>query len=297
MPAEAFPRHLNVPSGCWGSLCFERHRSSARCPKPGGISPAPPVRSSYLFEAVADAVQRLDHVEVVVDLLELLAQPLDVAVDGAVVDVDLIVVGRVHQRVARLDHAGPLGERLQDQELGDRQRDGTIVPMASMALRIELELAALENVSDQRLDRLAVLGLQPAQDGAHALDDKALREGLGDVVVGPHLKAEQFVDLLVLGGEEDDRHVGLLAHAAQKLHAVHARHFDIEDSEIGRIFGQGLERGGAIAIGPHFVAFGLERHPERGQDVSLVIDQRDRALLFHVSMSLRNPPRVRALWS
>src|SRR5712691_792663 len=76
---------------------------------------------SGLLEPVADAVECLDHVERFVDRLELLAQPLDVAVDRAVVDIDLIVVGGVHQRVATLDHARPARQRLQDQELGDRQ--------------------------------------------------------------------------------------------------------------------------------------------------------------------------------
>src|ERR1051326_402346 len=41
-------------------------------------------RRSGLLEPVSDPVQRFDHVERVVDGLELLAQPLDVAVDGAV---------------------------------------------------------------------------------------------------------------------------------------------------------------------------------------------------------------------
>jgi len=40
------------------------------------------------LEAVSDAVERFDHLEIVVHHLELLAQPLDVAVDGAVVDID-----------------------------------------------------------------------------------------------------------------------------------------------------------------------------------------------------------------
>src|SRR5580704_12494299 len=57
------------------------------------------LESSFL-EAVADAVKRFDHLEIVVHHLELLAQPLDVAVDGAVVDIDLVVIGRIHQRVA-----------------------------------------------------------------------------------------------------------------------------------------------------------------------------------------------------
>src|SRR5262245_17886203 len=63
------------------------------------------IRRSCLLETVADAVQCLDHVEAVVDRFELLAQALDVAVDGAIVDIDLIVVGRIHQGVAALDHA------------------------------------------------------------------------------------------------------------------------------------------------------------------------------------------------
>src|SRR6186713_2583534 len=74
-------------------------------------------RRSRLLEAIANAVECLDHVEVVIGLLELLAQPLDVAVDGAVVDVHLVVVGGVHQRIARLDYARASGECLQDEEL------------------------------------------------------------------------------------------------------------------------------------------------------------------------------------
>ena len=77
--------------------------------------PQPPwlVRAAYsvisgFSEAVADTIERFDHLEVVVDRLELLAQPLDVAVDRAVVDVDVLAVGGVHQLVAVLDVAGPL---------------------------------------------------------------------------------------------------------------------------------------------------------------------------------------------
>src|SRR6478672_11809416 len=69
---------------------------------------------SDLLEAIADAVQRFDHVEVVVDRLELLAQPLDVAVDGAVVDVDLVVVGSVHQCIPALYNAWAVGKGVED---------------------------------------------------------------------------------------------------------------------------------------------------------------------------------------
>src|SRR5476649_2687345 len=85
---------------------------------------------------IADAIQRLDGVEIVGHRLELLAQPLDVAVDGAVVDIDLVVIGRVHQTVAAFDKAGTLRQRLQDQEFSDRQPDRLALPGAFMPLGI-----------------------------------------------------------------------------------------------------------------------------------------------------------------
>src|ERR1700730_10469683 len=51
---------------------------------------------ALFLETITYAVQRLDHIEIVVAGLELLAQPLDVAVDGAVVDIDLVGVRRRH---------------------------------------------------------------------------------------------------------------------------------------------------------------------------------------------------------
>src|SRR5215472_12171578 len=75
--------------------------------------------SSAIAVTVSDAIQRLDLLEIVVHDLELLAQPLDVAVDGAIIDIDVLAIGGVHQLVAALDMAGTRRERLQDQKLGD----------------------------------------------------------------------------------------------------------------------------------------------------------------------------------
>src|SRR5690606_32304271 len=100
-PCERRRRSARVPR--WTCEAARRHRTDptlagrppipvhAGTPVPCCRSPAPFV-TSYLFESVPDPVERLDHVEVVVDLLELLAQPLDMAVDGAIVHVDLIIV-------------------------------------------------------------------------------------------------------------------------------------------------------------------------------------------------------------
>src|SRR6516225_156969 len=121
--------------------------------RPGRQTP----RASHFFEPITDAIERFDHVEVVVGPLELLAQPLDVAVDGAIVHVDLVVVGGIHQRVAALDHAGPAGERLQDQELGDRERHWLILPGAGVALRVHAQQAAFEHLGGIGLLRRAAV--------------------------------------------------------------------------------------------------------------------------------------------
>jgi hypothetical protein len=112
-----------------------------------------------------------------------------------------------------------------------------------------------------------------------------------DEVVGTHLQAEQLVDLLVLGGEENDRHVGLLPQPPQQFHAVHARHLDVEDGEVRRAGLEALQRRGAVRVGHDPVAFGFERDRNRSQDVAVVIDQGDGR---HGRPSSMNRPRAKS---
>src|SRR5208282_6417481 len=104
---------------------------------------------SGLAVAVSDAIQGFDLSEIGVHRLEFLPQALDVAIDGAVVDIDVLAIGAVHQLVAALDVAGPGRERFQDQEFGHGQIDALAFPAALVAARIERQLAAL----DHRLGR------------------------------------------------------------------------------------------------------------------------------------------------
>src|SRR5580704_7802806 len=105
-----FYRTLPPPSVFAGRRILARKYESAR---PGRSF------SASFFKSIADAIQRLDHVKIVVAGFELLTQALDMAVDGPVVDIDLIVVGSIHQSVAALHHTRPAGERLEDQKFGD----------------------------------------------------------------------------------------------------------------------------------------------------------------------------------
>src|ERR1700753_2345688 len=81
--AYPIPRH---------SMSSGRRRQSTMC--------ALGAPDSGFLEAVPNPVKSFDHLEIVIGHFEFFAQPLDVAVDRAVVDVDLIVVGGIHQGIA-----------------------------------------------------------------------------------------------------------------------------------------------------------------------------------------------------
>src|SRR4051812_14923235 len=118
---SAFTRRMRRSSGDTQCVryrlgCCEAGCTNAATVLPSGISGC----RSVLLVAVADAVERLDIVEVVINRAELLADALDVAVDCPVVDVDVLAVCGVDQLVAALDHTRPRRERLDQQEFGHR---------------------------------------------------------------------------------------------------------------------------------------------------------------------------------
>src|SRR5690349_4245954 len=137
----------------------------------GQRRPAFPIYASRLFlKAISDTIQRFDHVEFVVAGFELFTQPFDVAVDGAVVDIDLIVISRIHQGVAAFHHARAARQGLQDQKLGHGERHRLVFPGAGVTLRIHAQQAPLEHLAVSFLWHAAVFGRGAAQHGFDALD-------------------------------------------------------------------------------------------------------------------------------
>uniref|UniRef100_A4WVN9 Uncharacterized protein n=1 Tax=Cereibacter sphaeroides (strain ATCC 17025 / ATH 2.4.3) TaxID=349102 RepID=A4WVN9_CERS5 len=198
------------------------------------------------------------------------------AVDGPVIDIDLIVIGHIHQLVPALDEARPLGERLKQQELGHRERNVDALPADGMAQRIHAQVAALQDAVLFLNVRLATgERILPTQERADPLDQEALREGLLDIVVGPHAQAEHLVDLVILRGEEDHRHRRLLPKALEEVHPIHARHLDVEHRHVRHPLVEGIERRLTVIVGLDLEPFGLERHGNRSQDIAVVIDEGD----------------------
>jgi hypothetical protein len=62
-------------------------------------------RESDFSKAIPDAIEGIDHVEAAVDYPEFAAHSLDVAINGPIVDVDIIAIGGIHQCVATFDHS------------------------------------------------------------------------------------------------------------------------------------------------------------------------------------------------
>src|SRR5215469_5284842 len=163
---------------------------------------------STVAVSIPDAIEGFDLRKIGISGLEFFAQTLDVAVDRAIVHIDVLAIRRIHQLVAVFDVPRTMREGFEDEELGDRQLDGLAFPRAKVPRRVENQLAA----DDDRLAMgfLPLAGELAAPDQRpDALDQEPLRKWLPDVVVGPHSETEQLVDLVILRRQKDDRYVAL----------------------------------------------------------------------------------------
>src|SRR6185436_5256671 len=210
---------------------------------------------------------------------ELFAQPLDVGVDGALADVGVLWVALGDELLAGLDAAGVTGERVEDAELRDGERQRVTLPRRLEAVEVEREVACHQNL---RWGAGLLAEGAAAEEHAHARHQLAHREGLAEVVVGTELEAEHAVELLVLGGEEDDRQrLRDAADAATELEAVHARHEDVEDDEVGELLAEGVPGRLAVLPGGDLVAFAPQRQADGLTDALFVVDDGDAAAASH----------------
>src|SRR5206468_6634860 len=100
---------------------------------------------------------------------------------------------------------------------------------------------------------------------------------LAEIVVGAELEAEHAIELLVAGGEKDDREsLGACAQLAAELQPDHPRHHDVEHDEAGKLLGEGVPRLTPVRVSLHAVALALQRDPHGLADRRLVFDDGDR---------------------
>src|SRR5664279_1909319 len=191
------------PGGCRAGLGAPRRSARPR------LLQGPRSRSrrwQILGQRVAAAAQGADRVVQGRDRLHLGTQGLDVGVDGAVHAVAVIAPDAIEQRLARKDVARARGECLEQAEFIARELQRAAVVAHLHAPFVDDDRSGPGSADACDCRRCARLGGAP-QDAAHARDELARRERLGDVVVGAELEADDAIDLVAARGEKEDRHV------------------------------------------------------------------------------------------
>ena len=125
-----------------------------------------------------------------------------------------------------------------------------------------------------------------AQQCPHAAPELADRERLRDVVVRAELEPDDLVELVVAGGEHDDRHLALGAQALADLEPVELRQHQVEHDEVDLLLGESRQSLLAVARLEHAEALALERVGEELLDGVLVVDEEDGRGVGHVGSAI-----------
>lgn len=157
----------------------------------------------------------------------------DLNVDGAVEGVGGPAAGPVEELVAREHPLRPCDEAVKQVVLGAGQRDlgGRITRGHRAGRQIDNEIGDA-HAFGRGLGGWHAGAVGPSQDGADPGQQDPRVERLRNVIVGPHLQAEDPVDVLGLRGEHDDGWPTGLAQAAADGQAVLARQHPVEDDEV-----------------------------------------------------------------
>ena len=130
--------------------------------------------------------------------VERLAQPADMDVDGALVDIDFTAPHAVEKLFAREHATGPLHQKFEQAIFGRAQIDRAAGARHALLLAVDLEVAERQHVGEP-------LGQRAPQQRAYARAQFGNRERLDDVVVGAGRQPAHALALLAAGGQHDDR--------------------------------------------------------------------------------------------
>ena len=180
----------------------------------------------------------------------------------------------------------------EDLEFGRRQAHPPVATLDASPLEVDEQVAMADDPPADRVREVAVRAAQERLDPAHEL---AQAERLGQVVVGAELEPDDLVDLVVAGGQHEDRHLGAgRPQPAQDLEAVHPGQAHVEDDEVRRLARRDLEALFTRSGDGDLVALLLEGVLDPASDRVLVFDDEDggcHARMLHRRAA--NAPRRR----
>ena len=192
-------------------------------------------------------------------------------IDGAAVAEEVVAPDALEQHIARQCHAAVSHQAGEQVELFLRQCDLTPIAPDAPRAGVDPHIAGIEHLAVHQC-----LTIGAAQDGADARQQLAQAEWLGDVIVGAEFEAGDAVDLVLAGGEHQDRRITLLAQDAADRESVQPWQHDVEDDQIGAVAPRPIQRRHAIAGVQHRVPLALEVVAQRLGERRIVFYQQDR---------------------
>lgn len=176
---------------------------------------------------IAEATDGLDTVG---GFAKFFAKAADVSIHSASVYGALVAPNVVEEDIAALNAPTPLDQCSEELELGGGKLDFLAAQSDLMADSIHGDVAELQRVCGLNGR------IRAAQNALDAERKFARRKGLGHIVIGPQLEAEDAVHFVGLGGEHDDGDVlrgGVGFESLTDLKPAHAGEHQIEHDERG----------------------------------------------------------------
>src|ERR1700722_13601731 len=182
-------------------------------------------RLHLFLEAVAESTYGGQAPRIVGLLLDVLAQPADVHVNGAGRHEALLSPDLFEELIAAVSAAGMHEEEFEQLELGGGKIELAFAQEDAVRVAIQPERA--------NLGRGALLfALAAAEGGFDARHQFPWAERLGHVIVAAYFKTQHAVDFVRAGGQKQHRRAsqhGRLANLAAELEAVVAGEHHVED--------------------------------------------------------------------
>ncbi len=196
--------------------------------------------------------------------------------------------GYMWSEVLALDMLSAFGNNLLDPKVGKRYRD-TI--LAEQFAPVDVERPAFEPIALGLVlsGRRRARAIAP-QHGANARNELAAAERLGQIIVGAHFQSDHPIDLVALGGEHDDRNIGIRAQRTAQRQPVLVRQHQVEQDEVDPRIGQHLAHGLAVAGGTDTKAFPAERARHQIAHLAMVVDDQDVRAAIHAPNLVRAGP-------
>ena len=165
------------------------------------------------------------------------------------------------------------GQHLQQPELGGSE-------IHDLASHPDLVATAVYHQVGKAHLRRTMRGLfaDPAQHCPHPGYQFAGAEGLGDVVIGAQIQADESIRFGGLGREHDDRHLGLGLQDTADVEPIHLGQQQVQHDQVRPSLAGQLQGFQAVVSDEHPVAVPLQIEPDQVHDLPVVVNHQDLAL-------------------